>query len=314
MNKKTIIGLVIGILCIGIIVLSASASNTQKQVKAPTEKMQVVASFYPLYFFSSQIGGDKAEVLNITPSGAEPHDYEPTPKDLAAIQNSNLLILNGAGLEPWAENVLKGIPTEKVVIAGDRLATLKGEKNEHKDESPHEDVRDPHVWLSPLHASQMVDTITIGFVKADPENNGDYQNNANILKAKLAELDTDYKSGLASCTQKNIITSHAAFGYIAKAYNFNQVAIAGLSPEAEPSPKEIATVAEFAKKNTVKYIFFESLVSPKLSQTIANEVGAKTLVLNPIEGLTPEEIADGKTYLTEMKNNLTNLRIALECK
>ena len=126
-------------------------------------------------------------------------------------------------------------------------------------------------------------------------------------------MDTEYKQGLSSCEGKNIITSHAAFGYLAAAYGLNQVPIAGLSPDAEPSPRQLADIAKFAKDNQVKYIFFESLVSPKLSQTIATEVGAQTLVLNPIEGLSEEEMSHGKTYFSVMQDNLTNLRTALQC-
>jgi zinc transport system substrate-binding protein len=159
----------------------------------------------------------------------------------------------------------------------------------------------------------MVDKIEAELIKINPNNTSYYQSNKKILKEKFVSLDNDYKQGLSNCVEKNIITSHAAFSYLATTYNLNQIAITGVSPDSEPSLKQLATVAQFATDNNVKYIFFESLLSPKLSQTIAKEVGAKSLVLNPIEGLTDEEVASGKDYFSEMRNNLANLKIALQC-
>jgi len=306
MDKKYLLGLIIGIVFVGILTLVIN--NAQKPT-VKSNKLQVTTSFYPLYFFSSQIGGDKANVVNITPAGAEPHDYEPTAQDIAQIENSKLLVLNGGGLEAWGDNIQKNIDPQKttVVIAGQNLTNQKVLENG-------QNVIDPHVWLSPQLAKEMVDKITGSFVQVDPTNTEFYQANANTLKTKLDNLDSEYKQGLSSCSEKNIITSHAAFGYLATSYGLNQVSITGLSPDAEPSPAQLADIVKFAKANNVKYIFFESLISPKLANTIATEVGAKTLVLNPIEGLSNDEISQGNNYLTEMQNNLANLRTALQCK
>lgn len=306
MDKKYLLGLIIGIVFVGILTLVIN--NAQKPT-VKSNKLQVTTSFYPLYFFSSQIGGDKANVVNITPAGAEPHDYEPTAQDIAQIENSKLLVLNGGGLEAWGDNIQKNIDPQKttVVIAGQDLTNQKVLENG-------QNVIDPHVWLSPQLAKEMVDKITGSFIKVDPINTEFYQANANTLKTKLDNLDSEYKQGLGSCRDKNIITSHAAFGYLATSYGLNQVSITGLSPDAEPSPAQLADIVKFAKANNVKYIFFESLISPKLADTIATEAGAKTLVLNPIEGLSKDEISQGNNYLTEMQNNLANLRTALQCK
>ncbi|MCX6739082.1 MAG: zinc ABC transporter substrate-binding protein [Candidatus Parcubacteria bacterium] len=307
MNKKYVVGIVLGIVVIGLLTLAIKHKGSVSVTSS--DKIQVATSFYPLYFFSSQIGGDKANVVNITPSGGEPHDYEPTAQDIAEIENSKLLILNGGGLEAWGASIQKNINSNKTIIVTAGLG-LTNQKVAEEGES----ITDPHVWLSPPLAEQIVDRIAAGFKQADPTNADYYEANAQTLKSQLADLDVSYKAGLASCAQKNIITSHAAFGYLATAYNLKQVPITGLSPDAEPSPKELADITQFARANNVKYIFFESLVSPKLSETIAHEIGAQTLVLNPIEGLTPDEVSAGKTYLTEMQNNLKNLKTALECK
>jgi zinc transport system substrate-binding protein len=317
MNKKNVL-LILGFVLLVIIVIIALLNFGQKKENNPN-KIKVVTSFYPLYFFTSQIAGDKAIVSNITPAGAEPHEYEPTARDIASIEDSNLLVLNGGGLEGWSENVQSNLNKDKtkIVVAGDGLTTKTMEEEEHEElaeEGHHHDGIDPHIWLSPVLAKQMVDKIESGLSLSDPNNSSYYKSNAETLKNKLSILDEEFKKGLVACGSKNIITSHSAFAYLASAYDLNQVSIAGLSTEEEPSSKEMSEIAKFAKDNNVKYIFFESLISPKLSETIAKEIGAKTLVLNPIEGLTEDEIKEGKDYFSEMRNNLTNLKTALECK
>lgn len=292
MNNKSLIGSLL-------VLVLATISGCSAAAPVEDDKIKVVTSFYPLYFFASEIGGDLAQVSNITPAGAEPHDYEPTAQDVAFIQNSKLLILNGGGFEPWGEELKENTELSETLIigAGEDLISQN----------------DPHVWLSLPLATQMVDRIAEGFSKIDSENQFYYQSNADDLKKNLQELDSRFRNELANCGQKSIVTSHAAFSYLAAAYGLQQMAISGLSPDAEPSAKQLAETVEFAKTNGVKYIFFESLVSPKLAETIANEVGAQTLVLNPIEGLSEGDLAAGKNYLTEMGANLDNLKIALEC-
>lgn len=270
-------------------------------------KLKVNASIYPLYFFSSQIGGDKAEVKNITPAGAEPHDYDPSTQDIAQIEDGNMLVLNG-GVEAWGNKIkdnLKGTGV-KIVVAGDGL--LKKELAQGGEK-----MQDPHVWLSPKLAKKEVAKITQGYMEIDPNNSDFYQVNKRNLDIELDKLDSEYKAGLVNCKNKDIITSHAAFAYFAESYGLRQVPISGLSPDEEPSAQQLAEVAKFAKQNNVKYIFFESLVSPKLSETIANEAGVKTMVLDPIEGISDDNIKQGKNYFTVMKDNLKNLQKALQC-
>ena len=163
-------------------------------------------------------------------------------------------------------------------------------------------------------AKKEVEKIAQAIDQADPNNKSFYDQNTKNLEDKLDQLDNEYKTGLTSCQSKDIVTSHAAFGYLGTRYGLNQVAIAGLSPDEEPSSKQLVDVADFARKNNVKYIFFESLVSPKLSETIAQEIGAKTLVLDPLEGLSDDNIKQGKDYFSVMRDNLANLQTALQCK
>ena len=308
-RKKIRIVVIAGLLLLVVIFFVRYSRETPVQQQSIVKKVHVVTSFYPLYFFASRIGGDQVEVLNITPAGAEPHDYEPTPKDVARIEASDLLVLNGGGLEAWGKNITQNLDQKKtrVVTVGEFLTTAVI-KEDGKT------VPDPHVWLSPLLAKKMVDRIAESFVAADPAEAPYFYDNAEKLKKDLDQLDVNFRERLSNCSTKDIVTAHAAFGYLADAYGLRQVPVAGLSPDAEPSPRQLAEVTAFMKQNQVKYIFFESLVSPKLSETIASEVGAKTLVLDPIEGLSNQALGRGEDYLSVMRNNLTNLQIALTCR
>ncbi len=301
--------------CVGVYAFTQN-SSLQKD-----NKLQVAASFYPMYYFASEIGGDRATVRNITPSGAEPHDFEPTAKDIASIEASKLLVINGANVEAWypkIENELKQNSVQ-IVVASEGLTTLEGtdehehEGEEHSAGEPEEHIQDPHVWLNPVLAQKEVEKIRDGFIAADPSGEAYYNANTQSLLERLQSLDKKYREGLASCEREDIVTSHTAFAYLAKEYGLHQVAISGLSTSAEPSTQELAEVAQFAREHQVKYIFFESLISPKLSETIATEIGAETLVLDPIEGIPDDEMAQGKNYFTVMEDNLTNLQTALAC-
>lgn len=296
----------------------------QTRVEQNANKLQVAASFYPMAYFAEEIGRDKAAVQNITPSGAEPHDFEPTAQDITTMQNSKLLVLNGIGFEPWYARIENDIKQNnvQVVVASEGLELIAGKDihseeehaEEHTTEEEHaNEVQDPHVWLSPVLAQKQVDNILKGYIAADPANEAYYRSNAEALKNRLSDLDAKYKTGLQACEREDIVTSHTAFAYLAREYGLHQVAISGLSSSEDPSTQKLAEVAEFARENTVQYIFFESLVSPRLSETIAQEVGAKTLVLDPLEGIPDDEKAQGKNYFTVMEDNLKNLQTALEC-
>lgn len=265
------------------------------------KKISVVTSFYPLFFFTSRIAGQQVDILNVTPPGSEPHDYEPTPQNMARIERSDLVILNGVGLEPWGDTLQETLKDSSATIlaVGDTV---------------NEGNRDPHGWLSPRLAKKYGEIITHALVTIDPASRELYEENARALYEDLTLLDTHYREGLRTCKKKNIITSHAAFGYVAAEYGFHQLSIAGLSPDAEPTPKKLVLLADFAKQHDSRIIFFETLVSPKLAETLAREVGAQTLVLNPLEGLTRDEEGKEKSYLTEMEQNLTALRTALQCE
>src|ERR1051326_8173922 len=316
MNNKKLIGFVIGLLFIAAISYALkvgifSKKNTPNTSQEnQTKKLDVVASFFPLADFAKNVGGDYVSVTNITPAGAEPHDYEPTPQDIAKVYNAQLFIMNGNGVDAWGEKIQSDLESKGVTVVkmSDHLDSLK-------NNTPDENLQyDPHFWLNPVNAEKEVDLIADGLIKVDPSHKAEYNQNRENYKKQLADLDQEYKTGLSMCQQHLIVTSHNAFNYMANQYGLSTLYILGLTPDAEPSPKTIADVVNVAKQKNIKYIFFESLVSPKLAQPIASEVGAQTLELNPIEGFTDEEIANGKNYISQMKANLANLKIALECK
>lgn len=300
----------VGALLAFFIVIYLAASNDKRNTPLiATNKLPVVTSFYPLYYFASQIGGDKANVFNITPAGAEPHDYEPTTQDLARIEASRLLILNGGKLEAWGDRVRDTLHGTKVTVAAVGEVLVSQQINENGIT-----INDPHVWLSPVLAKKEVGVIADNYKQVDPANAALYETNATELINRLEALDRDFRESLGQCTDKNIVTSHAAFGYLAREYGLRQLAISGLSPDEEPTVQKLADIANFVKNNHVKYIFFENLMSPKLAQTIAGETGTRTLTLNPLEGLTSQDIVNGQNYFTVMKENLINLKTALDCK
>jgi zinc transport system substrate-binding protein len=285
----------------------------------------VVASFYPLYEFARQVAGDRAEVVSLVPAGVEPHDWEPSPQDVTRVRQASVFVYNGAKLEPWAETLVKNVGGTGLVVvnATEGLALLPSEgpghdddhgKGKEKEPEGSAEGQDPHVWLDPVLAQSQMEAIRAGLAKADPSRAETYASNARTYRERLTALHGKFEGGLRRCTRRQIVVSHVAFAYLAKRYGLTMVSVAGLAPEAEPSPAHLASLVRFARRHKVEYIFFETLVSPKLAETLAREVGARTLVLNPIEGLTPEEAAAGKDYLALMEQNLVNLRTALACR
>lgn len=270
--------------------------------KQDTQKLSVAASFYPLYEFAQRVGGEKIEVSNLTPAGVEPHEYEPSPKTLADIQKSQLLLFVGGTLEPWAEKFLPQYGNT-AIRADSNIDTIQTDEG-----------KDPHFWLDPIYAKQIVSTIRDAFTKADPANKSYYEHNAGLYISELDSLAADFESGLKTCDQRFIVTSHEAFSYVAKRYNLQVAAIAGLSTESEPDPSKMALITNMVKDKGLRYIFFETLVSPRLADTIAQETGAKTAVFDPIEGLSDENKQQGKNYVSIQRENLAALRTALGCQ
>lgn len=287
----------------------------------PAPRPLVVASVYPLYEFARHVAGDAAEVAQLVPAGVEPHDWEPAPQDVARLERARLFIYNGAGFEPWAARLVAtlGERGPAVVVATEGLelvaADLPHDETHGARRGPPagEARKDPHVWLDPVRAQAQVEHIRAGLARVDPEHAGGYTERARAFTASLDALHRSFERGLAGCTRREIVTAHSAFTYLARRYGLRQVPLMGVSPDAEPSSAALAELTRFARAHGVRYVFFETLVSRRLADTLAREVGARTLVLDPIEGVAPEAPAAGRGYLALMESNLANLRTALDC-
>lgn len=313
----------IGLLALSVAVSGIVLSGCDGKGKAvdssvsDSGKLKVMASFYPVYDFAVKIGGDKVEVTDMVPAGTEPHDWEPGTSDIKRLENADVFVYSGAGMEHWVDDVLKSLDNKKLMAleasAGISLREGHGDEEEAEKagEEAHEEY-DPHVWLDPMNAKKEMENIKDAFVKADPENKDYYENNYKTYEEKFDALNQSYKDTLAPLPGKVIVVAHEAFGYLCNAYGLTQMGIEGLSPDSEPDPARMAEVIDFVKENNVKTIFFEELVSPKVAEAIAKESGAQTEVLNPIEGLSDEEIKAGDDYFSVMEKNLDVLKKALE--
>jgi zinc transport system substrate-binding protein len=257
----------------------------------------VVAAFYPLAFVAGRVGGAKVDVKNLTPAGAEPHDIELTPRAVAELQRSDVVLYLSQGFQPAVQDAVAGATGKRVdVLSGIGLRRGVGDEAGKSD---------PHVWLDPVLFARIVERV--GTVLGNPRR-------AKALAERVRALDGSYRSGLAHCARRDFVTSHAAFGYLAARYNLHQIPITGIDPESEPSPRHLQALVELVRREHIHTIFFERLVSPRLAETIARDAGANAHVLDPIEGLTPAEQRQGQTYLTLMRQNLAELRAALGCR
>lgn len=296
----------------------SQVSSTLEQIEQKVDsKIHIVTSFYPLAELAQQVGGEYVNVNNLVPAGAEPHDFEPLPKDILALNTADLVIINGAGFEPWVEKIIPELESKHVKILDVSKVVpelLKStEEGDEREEDHERGEYDPHFWIDPVLYLSQAQAVKNALIEINPSLTKEFSHQGDTYIAQLQSLDNEFKNGLGSCKQNEIVTNHAAFGYLAKRYNLTMLSISGLSPDSEPSAKRMGEITELVKKDGVKVIFTESLVSPKISETLAKEAGVQTMVLNPIEGLTEDQIKAGENYITVMKLNLQSLRTALEC-
>lgn len=296
------------ILVMGVSVFFASSKKPKTQ-NTSQKKITITASFYPLAFLAKRIGGEYVEVINLTPAGAEPHDFEPTTKDMASVEKSNLLIMNGMGVEVYEHKLTEQLTgsSVRILLAGAEFATQDIIKDGTKR-------KDPHVWIDPILYGKMAQKIASELSVLDNAHASEYMKRANLLVAELDALDVSYKNELSNCSLHKIVTAHTAFGYLAQRYGFEQIGISGISPEEEPSPQELKLITDFVKKEGVNHILLEELAPRIWGETVAHETGARVLVLSPLEGVTPEEEKKGINYISIQRKNIEALKIALQCK
>jgi zinc transport system substrate-binding protein len=250
-----------------------------------SDRPDVVAAFYPLAWAAERVAGDSIRLRNPTPPGTEPHDFELTARDVERIRSTDVVLYLGGDFQPAVEDAVDGAEGEAVDLLNDPVGD------------------DPHIWLDPVRFAGVVRDIAAALDRAAAE-----------PVAELRALDRDFADGLAQCRRREIVTAHDAFGYLARRYRLEQVPITGISPEAEPTPQRLEEVVDRVRRTGATTVFFETLVSPRLAETVARETGARTAVLNPLEGLTEEQLDRGEDYLSVMRENLAALRTALGCR
>ncbi|MGN9775322.1 metal ABC transporter substrate-binding protein [Micromonospora sp. H33] len=310
-----------------LLALGGVAACSDDQAGADPQRVDVVAAFYPLQFLAERIGGGAVTVSNLVKPGAEPHDAELNPGQVGEVAQAELVVYL-KGFQPAVDEAVEQNAADKAfdvatvqplldAAAGGHDHGHEGEAG-HAEESPGAEEhaeeetggKDPHLWLDPTRLAAVGDQLAERLGTADPDRAGDYTARAGALRTELEKLDAEFTAGLKTCQRREIVVSHTAFSYLAERYRLEQIGVTGLSPEDEPSPQRLAEVAEEAREHKATTIFFETLVSPKVAETIAGEVGAKTAVLDPLEGLSGDNTGD---YLSVMRTNLATLRTALSC-
>jgi zinc transport system substrate-binding protein len=266
------------------------------------QTLTVVASFYPLAEAAERVGGHDVDVANLTPAGTEPHDLELTPDQVDAVEDADVVLYLGGGFQPAVEEVAGRRAGGTV----DLLAALDLTEGDGGDV-------DPHFWLDPTLLAEAVGAIEAALAAAEPSARAEFEANADDYRDELASLDEDLRRGLATCERRDMVTSHAAFSYLARRYDLEQVAITGLSPEAEPDADRLSDLTDLIRRRGVTTVFYEALVSPAVAETLAREAGVGTAVLDPIEGLSEDDADAGADYATVMRRNLEALRRALGC-
>lgn len=280
--------------------LVISNSNLSEPIAQQSSKINVVASFFPIYEFAKQVGGDRVNIMTLIPAGVEPHDYEPTIQQLQEAENADVVFFNGLGFE---DSWIGRINNDNLVDTSSLLNLSQGSK-----------TRNPHVWLDPVLAKAQVRQVENALIEIDPNNKLYYQNNAMNFTAKLESLDSEIKNVLQTCNKKDFVAFHDAFGYFANRYGLIQHSVQGISPEGEVLPQRIEQTIRLADDLGLNVIYAEELVDPRFAEVIAQEIpNGKVLVLSPLEGIEEEEMDTGIGYLDKMEQNISNLKVGLEC-
>jgi zinc transport system substrate-binding protein len=306
MNRKRMIRAA-AILMLAVFVLAGCRPGTALE----EGKVNIVASFFPLYDFVREIGGEHVHAVNLIPTGVEPHDWAPRSQDMTNVANAQMFVYQGAGFEGWTDDLLGGINRERLVVVeashGIELIPTSEEDGHDHDDGHY----DPHTWLSPKSALKMAENVKNGLLAADPVHSADYERNYEALVAKLKELDAEFTKQLNSAPRKEIVVTHQAFGYLTRDYGLTQLPLMGVAAEAEPTAQDLKRISEYVKEHRIRYIFTEALVSDALPKALARDLNVETLQLHPLEGLTEDEQNSGESYISLMERNLANLVKAL---
>jgi zinc transport system substrate-binding protein len=311
-----IIVVLVGLTVVLFLMINSGSGNAQSYAAGSTGKLQVITSFRPITLLVEPVAGNYADITQILPPGAEPHEYEPRPGDAITLAKGKVLFYDGPFMEPWVENLAESTNPDIVrapfidSIPPSVLAQMKSEYKNFPDTS-----EDPHLWLSPQLAEYYVPYIARQLSAADPSNASSYQKNADAFEVRLQKLDQDYKTGLSKCTTRTFLTSHAFLDYQAAAYNLTALSITGVSPDAEPSIEQMAVILNESKADNVQGVLAETDEVQSLSQSVATELDLPLYPYTTMEILPNGPPAAGDNdYVTIMENNLQEMRQALKCQ
>jgi zinc transport system substrate-binding protein len=310
---KKISGYIALLLVIGI--LSACGAD---QNKSSDEEgtLTIYTTVFPLTDFTKRIGGEDVIVNSVYPPGADAHTFEPTPRDMTEIASADAFIYTGIGVEAFVSSAKKTLEKENVALieagSGIEFMNMEDDTHHHDDEEDHQhgDI-DPHIWLDPVYSIQIAENIKNALTELNPSSKDVYEENFNVLKEQLEELNTEFMKVANSAKRKEILVAHSAYGYWEARYGIKQISITGFSPSNEPSQKELKNIIESVKEQNLEYILFEQNISSKIAETVQKETGTKSLALHNLEALTQQEIDDNKDYFSLMTQNLNTLKKAL---
>ena len=304
------------IFAFGFLLLLGGCSTKNEGATEKSNKINVITTFYPMYEFTQQVAGDVANISMMVPAGADTHHYEPSAKQIGLLNEADVFIYNSTEMETWVPDVLNTLDDSSnhvVVEAAEGISLLGHEDNEEVETShdDHQHEEDPHVWLDPVLAQTQVETIMKALQKVDPSNKEIYEKNGQAYIEKLKKLNTEFEEAFDGATQRTFVTEHAAFGYLAHRYNLNQLSIAGLSTENEPSPVQLAKLNQVIKDYNLHVVYQNSDTSTNIAATLAQEADVRVETLYSLESLTEKEIESGTNYLSLMEKNLEALKLSI---
>jgi zinc transport system substrate-binding protein len=309
--KKIIVMIGIAAIITGVVVICV---NCNQNKKIESSKIKIVTTLFPLYDMAKTIGAEKADVSMLLPPGVEPHSFEPKPTDIVRINEADIFVYTGKLMEPWAEDIIKGITNKKLIVVDASKGTQMIPAVFHDEDEPAGSL-DPHIWLDFDNAKIMARSIAQALETRDPANKAFFKQKTDDYNRRLSGLDAAFRKTLRACKTKEVIYGgHYAFGYVAKRYGLRCLAAQGVSPDAEPTAKDLARLVEQIKKNNIKYVFYEELTSSKIAETIARETNAKLLLLNAAHNVTKDQFQRGVSFFDILHADLENLKIGLECQ
>lgn len=296
-----------------LLVVLLAACGVQTGDQEDDGQLNIVTTFYPVYHFTNQVVGENGHVTVLLGAGQDTHNYEPTPKDMAAISEADVFVYSSEYMETWVPAVLETLKESdvKIIEAAEDLTFYEAESDdeeEHTEDDGHNHAVDPHVWLDPLYAKQMVETISSVIQTVDQENREVYQEQTATFVQELETLDEEYQAAFEAAHNRTFVTQHAAFGYLVRRYNLEEIAISSLTSNQEASPAKLAEITKYIQDNNVEVIYYQNTGNASLAEAVANETGIEKEILSAIEGVTDEEQTSGIDYLSIMRDNLQALK------